>query len=102
MSSIVPIARARLAGPRPGLPFSLAGLGVAFAVFLAAASSQASARSTPDSFADLAEKVAPAVVNIAVEGRARIARSGSGEAPALPFPPGSPQRASARRVIFRW
>ena len=99
MSSIVSIARARPAVRRLGLPASIAGLGVALAVFLAAASSQASARATPDSFADLAEDVAPAVVNIAVEGRARMARSGGGEMPGLPFPPGSPQREFFERFF---
>ena len=49
--------------------------------------SSVSARSAPDSFADLAEKLLPAVVNISTTA---TTKQGAGKAPELPqFPPGS-------------
>jgi serine protease Do len=48
----------------------------------------ASARTAPDSFANLAEKLLPAVVNISTTA---LAKKNSGKRPQLPqFPPGSP------------
>jgi serine protease Do len=50
----------------------------------------AEARSAPDSFADLASKLLPAVVNVA-SSQMVTARSGPGAGPEVPlFPPGSP------------
>ena len=46
------------------------------------------ARSTPESFADLAEKLLPAVVNISTTS---VTKKNAGKAPEMPqFPPGSP------------
>jgi serine protease Do len=76
------------AGSRPIRVFSTALFG---ALLLAAAVAPASAdaRGTPDSFADLAEKLLPSVVNISttqkVSGRAE-------DVPQFDFPPGSPFR----------
>ena len=47
------------------------------------------ARSAPQSFADLAERLSPAVVNISTKQNAP-ARSGRSEVPVPQFPPGSP------------
>ena len=48
----------------------------------------AEARSTPESFADLAEKLLPAVVNISTTS---VVNQSAGKTPELPkFPPGSP------------
>jgi serine protease Do len=48
----------------------------------------AEARSTPESFADLAEKLLPAVVNISTTS---VVKQSAGKTPELPkFPPGSP------------
>ena len=60
------------------------------AVGLAVATQQASAGPPPISFADIVEKVAPAVVNIATT---KAVRRGPGATPDFPFPeppPGSP------------
>jgi serine protease Do len=48
----------------------------------------AHARSAPDSFADLAEKLTPAVVNISTTQKVKAPRGG--EVPMPQFPPGSP------------
>jgi len=61
-------------------------------VLMMVASSPASvtwARSAPQSFADLAERLSPAVVNISTKQNAP-ARRGRSEVPAPQFPPGSP------------
>src|SRR5450755_4586706 len=72
---------------------------VAFAVVLAvplaggAPSMPAFARTAPDSFADLAAKLLPAVVNISSTqtAQARAGAPGPGAGPEVPlFPPGSP------------
>src|SRR5215472_18951229 len=53
-------------------------------------SAPAAARGAPDSFADLAEKLLPAVVNISSTQEAQ-ARAGAPSGPEVPlFPPGSP------------
>jgi serine protease Do len=58
-----------------------------FLTFVLVASS-VDARSAPDSFADLAAKLLPAVVNISTTA---LAKQNTGKAPELPqFPPGSP------------
>src|SRR5688572_3911385 len=60
------------------------------AIGLAMAAQQASAGPPPISFAEIVEKVAPAVVNISTT---KAARSGPGPTPDFPFPeppPGSP------------
>lgn len=48
------------------------------------------ARPAPESFADLAEKVAPAVVNISTEWRAGVRMDVGEPGQEQPFPPGSP------------
>ncbi len=51
----------------------------------------AMARAAPDSFADLAEKLLPAVVNISSSQTIQAKTNGPGAGPELPmFPPGSP------------
>ncbi len=60
---------------------------VAILLALVFIASSAMARSAPESFADLAEKLLPAVVNISTSAAAKK----SGKTPELPqFPPGSP------------
>ena len=64
------------------------GLVVSTLLTIVLVTSQASARSAPESFADLAAKLLPAVVNISTTA---ISKQGSSKAPELPqFPPGSP------------
>ena len=70
---------------------------VAFAVALAAPlaasvpSTPVFARSAPDSFADLAAKLLPAVVNISSTQAMQARAGGPGAGPEIPmFPPGSP------------
>ncbi|MFP6712372.1 MAG: DegQ family serine endoprotease [Rhodospirillales bacterium] len=64
------------------------GLVVSTLLTIVLVTSQASARSAPESFADLAAKLLPAVVNISTTA---ISKRGSSKAPELPqFPPGSP------------
>ncbi len=100
--------------PRPRLAWSgpVAALGLASALLTVTAINPLAARPAPQSFADLAEQVAPAVVNIAVE-RHRPDRVSDHDAPGhdapgldeggeehqfgrrdatpgLPFPPGHP------------
>jgi serine protease Do len=68
-------------------------LAVALAVPLAAGvpSTSAFARSSPDSFADLAAKLLPAVVNISSTQAMQARAGGPGAGPEIPmFPPGSP------------
>jgi serine protease Do len=68
-------------------------LAVALAVPLAGAgpSLPAAARSAPDSFADLAAKLLPAVVNISSTQTAQAHAGAPGAGPEIPlFPPGSP------------
>lgn len=62
---------------------------LAFAVLGLLAARPAAARPAPESFADLAQTLLPAVVNVS-SSSAAVAR-GNGEAPEIPqFPPGSP------------
>ena len=59
--------------------------------FTLGAAGLAAARGTPDGFAELAEQVTPAVVNIATTTTVRtVSDSAPGQVPNLPFPPGSP------------
>lgn len=68
------------------VPVFLSALTLAAGLFTV--SFGAAARSAPDSFADLAEKLLPAVVNISTS---KMPEQRKGEGPALPqFPPGSP------------
>ena len=71
------------------VPYWIVFLLVAAAVVVFAAPIRAEARGAPDSFADLAERLLPAVVNISttqkVAGRAE-------DVPQFDFPPGSPFR----------
>ena len=72
---------------------ALLGLSVALATPLAVAVSPAPAyaRAAPESFADLAAKLLPAVVNISSSQTVTANRGGPGAGPELPlFPPGSP------------
>ena len=63
---------------------------VVFAVVLAAPLA-ASARPAPDSFADLASQLLPAVVNISSTQEVQARGGGPGSGPEIPmFPPGSP------------
>lgn len=57
------------------------------ALALILGSIRAEARSAPDSFADLAEKLSPAVVNISTT---QTINAGDGDVPMPEFPPGSP------------
>ncbi len=63
------------------------GLGVAAIAASLVWSTVAVARSAPDSFADLAQKLTPAVVNISTSQKVT---GGSGQVPMPQFPPGSP------------
>ena len=67
-------------------------LAVALATPLAGApATSAFARSAPDSFADLAAKLLPAVVNISSTQAMQARAGGPGAGPEIPmFPPGSP------------
>src|SRR5262245_48545410 len=68
-------------------------LAVAFAVPLAGGipAAPAQARGAPDSFADLAVKLLPSVVNISSTQAQQQARGGAPGGPEIPaFPPGSP------------
>lgn len=84
MSKTTRPARAAVADPAlPLMRWLLAGL---LAAALALAATAASARQTPDSFADLAEKLLPAVVNISTTQSVTME-----DRPGVPhFPPGSP------------
>jgi serine protease Do len=61
---------------------------VCFALLASAGIGQVQARPAPDSFADLVEKLAPAVVNIATS--VRTARSSAEDSPFDELPPGAP------------
>jgi serine protease Do len=61
--------------------------GVALALSLAAAPGPARARGAPDSFADLAARLSPSVVNISTT---QIVRGNQGARPEFQVPPGSP------------
>ena len=64
---------------------------VALPAFLSVPSAPAMARSAPDSFADLAEKLLPAVVNISSSQTVQAKGGKSDSGPEIPmFPPGSP------------
>ncbi len=64
-------------------------VGIAGIAFTALNPSDAAARAAPESFADLADKLSPAVVNISTAQR--VARSEQGNRPPeFQFPPGSP------------
>ena len=73
------------------LPLSVAVLPLASATgFLVAASAPAMARTAPESFADLAAKLQPSVVNISSSSTIQ-SHSGDRPGPEVPmFPPGSP------------
>jgi serine protease Do len=77
----------------PSVPLAAAAAIAAVAVLASAA------HAAPESFADLAEKVKPAVVNITSEKAA--ARSGGGEMPDLPIPKDSPFREFYERFFGR-
>jgi len=80
------IARPAEAGQGLRQRFAVAAVGAALTLSLVW-SGLAQARSAPDSFADLAERLLPSVVNIATTQKVER----KGEAPAMPqFPPGSP------------
>ncbi len=66
---------------------SFGALGLVIAVF---ASGAAQARTMPESFADLAERLTPAVVNISTTQKVRGRSRPGGEVPIPQFPPGSP------------
>ncbi|MBL4720993.1 MAG: DegQ family serine endoprotease [Alphaproteobacteria bacterium] len=53
---------------------------------------QADARGAPESFADLVEKLSPAVVNISTTQKIKASAQHGGEDPSFEFPPGSPFR----------
>jgi serine protease Do len=76
------------------LPSRTAALAAAFAAcafLLSAAPSPVAARGAPDSFADLADRVLPAVVNVSTTQVIRSTRSERGERnPEFKLPPGSP------------
>ena len=78
---------------KPGMSPSLASAGaLAMAVIMALASS-ATARPVPQSFADLAEQVSPAVVTVStVQKASRTIARPDGEMPGLPIPEDSPFR----------
>ncbi len=70
-------------------------LGVSFAMIaplpVAPLVQPAAARSAPDSFADLAAKLLPAVVNVSSTQTITAKNGGPGAGPEIPmFPPGSP------------
>jgi serine protease Do len=72
---------------------ALLGLSLALAVSTAPLVQPAAARSAPDSFADLAAKLSPAVVNVSSTQTiaAKNGPGGPGAGPEVPmFPPGSP------------
>jgi serine protease Do len=65
--------------------------GVIAAVLIVLAAGPAAARPAPDSFADLAAKLLPAVVNISTTQTVRSDRGRERSGPEIPqFPPGSP------------
>ena len=71
------------------MKISIRFLSLLFAGFLISASSPALAHSGPAGFADLAEKLLPAVVNISTS-QTITAKEGDDAFPDMPFPPGSP------------
>jgi serine protease Do len=78
---------------RPSTRAVMLASAVTFAVPLAGAipAQQAIARPTPDSFADLAARLLPAVVNISSTQTAQARGGAPGTGPEIPmFPPGSP------------
>ncbi len=78
---------------RPSARAATLAFAVALAVPLSAGApiEPAFARGAPDSFADLAAKLLPAVVNISSTQAARARAGGPGAGPEIPmFPPGSP------------
>jgi serine protease Do len=81
-----PIARAALLGLSTALVTPAATL-----LPLMAGTTPAAARSAPDSFADLAAKLLPAVVNISSSQTVQAKAGAPGAGPEMPmFPPGSP------------
>ena len=68
----------------------VARTGIAAATLILITVSLAEARPAPDGFADLVEKVAPAVVNVAVAKQSHPPAMGPRADGASPFPPGSP------------
>src|SRR6201996_678776 len=80
------VSRAVLLGASLSLVAPLPFTGLSFVPW----APHAVARSAPDSFADLAAKLLPAVVNVS-STQTITARAGSGAGPEMPiFPPGSP------------
>jgi serine protease Do len=76
----------------PSRPAPLAAAVAAFLLLVFAAPAPAAARGAPDSFADLAERLLPAVVNVSTTQVIRSGRSAEGEEkqPEFHLPPGSP------------
>ena len=80
------------------------GLSLALAVPMAALppSEPAVARGAPDSFADLAAKLLPAVVNVSSTQNAQVAKNTPQAGPEVPnFPPGSPFEQFFRDFLNR-
>ena len=75
----------------PAAPVNALGtflLGILLALVLILSAQPAAAKSTPDSFADLAEKLLPSVVNIS---STQVVNRGQERGPDIPqAPPGSP------------
>jgi serine protease Do len=83
---------------------NLIRLGIAGALATGLLATPATARSTPDGFADLAERLSPAVVNISTVQAARgpQGQAPGGRGPEVPqFPPGSPFEEFFREFFDR-
>ena len=76
-----------LDGEQRGLMWVLSAL---TALILMFAAGEAGAKAAPDSFADLAEKLLPAVVNVSTTQVIEQAERPGGQVPMPQFPPGSP------------
>src|SRR5215469_6132684 len=76
----------------PSARAAMAALAVTVAVpFVSVPAAPGYARTAPDSFADLAAKLLPAVVNISSTQALQARAGGPGAGPEIPlFPPGSP------------
>ena len=90
------VARATLRRQRQGLAL----LSLFTLSLLLAMTSLAQARGAPDSFADLVEKVAPAVVTVATT-RTSVAVEGGPRGRATPFPPDAPFNEFFERFFKR-